>query len=176
MTPRSQLQPGQGISRYLTPETWIKSPKTRNRYLCLWFLDEIISLPRCLFIISGWWLIWCYPAFYSADICSFHPWPGHWEARGERGVSSFYWSQVWLLLSAQLSSSEWHRVTQPRTHSHNIHRAQQREILIQGRHQNMQIKLALCICIHHHSLHRHTYFVSSVELLMIMIPRSESLH
>ena len=123
----------------------------------------------CLFIISrikmmiDLMLDILFP-FYSADICSFHPWPGHWEARGERAVSSFYWSQVWLLLSAQLSCSgcithhtsalgdtEWpspgHRPCSLPQHTQSS--AERPQILIQGIHQNMQSKLALCICIHH---------------------------
>ena len=139
MTPRSQLQPGQGI----TPE-----PKLSEeaefwecpclRCNCLMFEDDDWSDFLSDVILF---------AFYSAEFCSFHPWPGHREARAERGeegaVGSFYWSEVWLLLvllllltqlswvagaSFQLERTGWHSTLQwprpgHRAHSHNIHSA-----------------------------------------------------
>ena len=142
-----------------------------------------------LFQESRWWLIWCYP------VCFLLGWylqlsPLARTLRGARresseewGVSSFYWSQVWLL-SAQLSCSGCitpaHSVTlsDPAQDTgpgslpqHTQSSAERAQILIQGIQQNMQIKLALCICIHHSfiiCIHRYTY----IRMYLYLVTRS----
>ena len=89
MTPRSQLQPGQGISRYLTPETRTKSQNLSNKKNPYPNFNDENS--RCLFIISRWWLIWCYP------VCFLLGWylqlsPLARTLRGARRESSEEWA------------------------------------------------------------------------------------
>ena len=86
------------------------------------------------------------------------------EEREEWAVGSFYWSEVWLLLvvHTQLSWVVHHSSAlgdtlcswpSPghRPHSHNIHSAVSNpgQIPVQGIYNNMQIKLAHCICVHY---------------------------
>ena len=86
------------------------------------------------------------------------------EEREEWAVGSFYWSEVWLLLvvHTQLSWLVHHSSAlgdtlcswpSPghRPHSHNIHSAVSNpgQIPVQGIYNNMQIRLAHCICIHY---------------------------
>lgn len=128
----------------------------------------------CLLDIWRWWLICCYSVcFLLGWVLQLSPLADHVartsrgarrERSGQWAVGSFYWSEVWLLLvvHTQLSWLVHHSSAlgdtlcswpSPghRPHSHNIHSAVSNpgQIPVQGIYNNMQIRLAHCICIHY---------------------------
>ena len=114
----------------LTPE-----PKLKNRILRMqrrFSVQYLLVCCVCLLFEDDDWSDVILFAFYSAEFCSFHPWrimwPGHREARGERGVGSGQLLLEWSLITAggahsaflggaSLQRTQWHSVlvTQPRT-------------------------------------------------------------
>ena len=110
MTPRSQLQPGHGI----TPEPKLNQnfENATNIFLSGWFSVIVYFLILMIDLIS-YLMLFCL-LFFSAEFCSFHPWPGHREARGERerrgqwaafiGVKSDY---CWCCYCCSLSFPGW---------------------------------------------------------------------
>ena len=154
----------------LTPE-----PKLKNRILRMqrrFSVQYLLVCCVCLLFEDDDWSDVILFAFYSAEFCSFHPWrimwPGHREARGERGVGSGQLLLEWSLItaggahSAFLGGASQHHSSAlsalcswpspgHRPHSHNIHSAVSNpgQIPVQGIYNNMQIKLAHCICVHY---------------------------